>query len=84
MGAWGVGAALSAALGVAVLRVWPRVGRAWAWLVEKATLSRYLLSEYVLGLGTAQLGILLVGLIVGETGSGRCVPPRCCWARSAF
>ena len=70
MGAWGVGAALSAALGVAMLRVWPRVGRAWAWLVEKATLSRYLLSEYVLGLGTAQLGILLVGLIVGETGVG--------------
>ena len=70
MGAWGAGAALSAALGLAMLRVWPRVGRAWSWLVEKAGLSRYLLAEYVLGLGAAQLGILLVGVIVGETGVG--------------
>lgn len=70
IGAWGVGATLSAALGLAMLRVWPRVSRAWSWLVEKAGLSRYLLAEYVLGLGAAQLGILLVGAIVGEAGVG--------------
>lgn len=77
IGAWGGGAAVSAAVGLAILRVRPLLSRARAWLVEHASLGRYLLAEYGLGLGSAQLGILLVGIIVGETGVGSLRAAQC-------
>lgn len=70
MGAWGVGATVSGLLGLVLLRALPRVGGVVSWAREQRTLSTYLLSEYVLGLGAAQIGTLLVGVMVGQTAVG--------------
>ena len=63
MGAWGIGALVAAVVGAGMLAVLPRLTAARQWLREQGTLSRYLLAEYVLGLGTVQFGILIVGVI---------------------
>ena len=68
--AWGAAAALSALVGLAVLRTRPAPSRAWSWVREHRDLIRYLLPEYFLGLGAMQLGILLVGLMAGVTAVG--------------
>lgn len=70
MSAWGIGAVASAVLGLAILRVLPRVTETAAWLREQATLSRYLLAEYILGLGAVQLGTLLIGFILAPAAVG--------------
>lgn len=70
MGAWGFGAIVSALVGLAILRVRPRPAATFSWLREQRTLSRYLLAEYVLGLGSMQVGILLVGFIAHESAVG--------------
>jgi O-antigen/teichoic acid export membrane protein len=68
--AWGGAAAVSALLGVAVLRARPVLSRALGWVREHWGLIRYLLPEYFLGLGATQFGILLVGMIAGATAVG--------------
>ena len=68
--AWGAAAALSALLGLTVLRMWPALPRAWGWVREHRDLIRYLLPEYFLGLGATQFGILLVGAIASATAVG--------------
>ena len=68
--AWGGAAALSALLGVAVLRTWPIPSRAPSWVREHRDLIRYLMPEYFLGLGAMQLGILLVGVIASAAAVG--------------
>jgi O-antigen/teichoic acid export membrane protein len=68
--AWGVAAAISAALGLRMLRTIPRPERALAWLREHADLNRYLFAEYFLGLGASQIAILLVGFIASATAVG--------------
>lgn len=70
MGAWGVGALVSAVVGLALLRVPPVVRATLSWLREQHDLARYLLAEYILGLGAAQVGILLVGVIAHESAVG--------------
>jgi O-antigen/teichoic acid export membrane protein len=61
--AWGIGAALSAIVGLALIHVRPAPRMATSWLREHWDLSRYMFAEYFLGLGAMHLGILLVGLI---------------------
>jgi O-antigen/teichoic acid export membrane protein len=68
--AWGGSAALSAVLGLVVLRTWPALPRAREWVREHQDLIRYLLPEYFLSLGAAQVGILLVGVIANASAVG--------------
>ncbi|MVA75074.1 hypothetical protein GC722_03380 [Auraticoccus sp. F435] len=68
--AWGVGAAAAAGLGLALLRVRPALGRARGWLRTHWDLTRYLLPEYLLGLGAMQLAILLVGFLAATESVG--------------
>ena len=68
--AWGAAAAVSALLGVALLRTRPGLFRTAAWLRSHRDLIRYLLPEYFLGLGATQFGILLVGAIASATAVG--------------
>ena len=70
IGAWGVGAAISALVGLALLKVTLRVRKTFTWLREQATLSRYLLAEYILGLGAVQVGILLIAVITSAADVG--------------
>lgn len=70
MGAWGLGALVSAIVGLAVLRSRPLVTATLRWLREQRSLSKYLLAEYILGLGAVQVGILLVGVIAQESAVG--------------
>jgi O-antigen/teichoic acid export membrane protein len=70
IGAWGLGASVSAVIGLLMLKAVPRPGHTVPWIREQFTLSRYLLSEYVLGLGAVQVGILLVGVIASESAVG--------------
>lgn len=68
--AWGVSAALSAVVGAVLLRVVPRVTAWLAWLREIRDLVRYLLAEYILGLGASQVSVLLVGVIAAPQAVG--------------
>lgn len=68
--AWGAAAALSAALGLRLLRAVPRLGQAMGWLREQRDLTRYLFAEYFLGLGASQIAILLVGVIAAASAVG--------------
>ena len=67
---WGVSAALSAVVGAVLLRVVPRVTAWLAWLREIRDLVRYLLAEYILGLGASQVSVLLVGVIAAPQAVG--------------
>jgi O-antigen/teichoic acid export membrane protein len=60
---WGVGAGLSALVGLALLKVWPDLRGGLAWLRAERHLTRYLFPEYLMGLGAAQLGLVLVGVL---------------------
>jgi O-antigen/teichoic acid export membrane protein len=68
--AWGFSATLSAVLGLVVLRLVPAPRRGLAWLRDERKLTKYLLGEYVFGLGSAQLAILLVGVLASTTAVG--------------
>jgi len=68
--AWGISAALSALLGVVVLRVVPAPQEGLSWLRGEGKLTSYLLGEYVLGLGAAQFGTLLVGFLASTSAVG--------------
>jgi O-antigen/teichoic acid export membrane protein len=67
---WGGSAALSAMVGLALLRVRPRLRAGYAWLVEHRDLTRYLFAEYLLGLGAMQVAILLVGAVASASAVG--------------
>lgn len=61
--AWGAAAGLSAVLGMMLLRVRPSIREAFVWFRSQRHLIRYLFPEYVLGLGAAQVGLVLVGVV---------------------
>ncbi len=60
---WGVAAVISALAGMAVLRSRPQLRGSWAWVGRQRKLTKYLLAEYTLGLGAAQLGGMLVPVL---------------------
>lgn len=68
--AWGASAALAALVGAIILQVVPRVMEWLAWLREIRDLVRYLLAEYILGLGASQVAVLLVGVIAAPQAVG--------------
>jgi O-antigen/teichoic acid export membrane protein len=68
--AWGIGAAVSATVGLALIHVRPSLRMATSWLREQWDLSRYTFAEYFLGLGAVHLGILLVGVIATSDAVG--------------
>ena len=68
--AWGIGAAVSATVGLALIHVRPAPRMATSWLREQWDLSRYMFAEYFLGLGAVHLGILLVGVIATSDAVG--------------
>ncbi len=68
--AWGGAAAVSAVLGLILVRAWPLPSAAPGWVRQHQDLIRYLLPEYFLGLGAMQFGILLVGVVAGATAVG--------------
>ena len=60
---WGVAAAISAVVGMVLLRARPVLKGSWAWVRRQRKLTKYLLAEYTLGLGAAQLGGMLVPVL---------------------
>lgn len=60
---WGTGAALSALVGVMLLRTRPAHRQWLSWYRDQKHLIRYLFPEYLLGLGAAQFGLVLVGAV---------------------
>lgn len=67
---WGLAGAISAAVGLYLLRAAPRMRGAVVWVREQRELNGYLLAEYLLGLGAAQFGILLVAPLASEADVG--------------
>lgn len=68
--AWGAAGGVSAVVGLALLHAVPRIRQAWSWWRSERSIAGYLLGEYVLGLGAAQFGILLVGVLASQTAVG--------------
>lgn len=68
--AWGTGALISVLLACFLLRVGVAPLRARSWVRSHWSLTRYLFPEYFLGLGAAQLAILLVGVIAAAEAVG--------------
>jgi O-antigen/teichoic acid export membrane protein len=68
--AWGIAAGVSALLGMGLLRVGPRCRDALVWFRAQRHLVRYLFPEYLLGLGAAQLGLVLVGVVASADDVG--------------
>lgn len=60
---WGVAAILSSLVGMWLLGSGPQLFGAWAWVARQRQLTKYLLAEYSLGLGAAQLGSMLVPVL---------------------
>lgn len=67
---WGGSAAIAAMIAMAQLRLLPALRGAFGWAVGQGHLTGYLLAEYVLGQGLAQVGILLVGILGSAEGVG--------------
>lgn len=67
---WGVAGAISAGVGLYLLRAAPRMRGAVVWVREQRELNGYLMAEYLLGLGAAQFGILLVAPLASEADVG--------------
>lgn len=61
--AWGAAAGVSALVGLVLLRARPAISKALSWFRAEKHLVRYLFPEYLLGLGAAQLGLVLVGVV---------------------
>jgi O-antigen/teichoic acid export membrane protein len=61
--AWGAAAALSVLVAFALLRALPAITQAASWFRAEMHLMRYLFPEYLLGLGAAQFGLVLVGVV---------------------
>lgn len=68
--AWGVAAGISALLGLVLLRVRPMILQGLGWFRSQRHLIRYLFPEYLLGLGAAQFGIVLVGVVASADAVG--------------
>lgn len=67
---WGLGALAAALVGLRLLQAEPRVPGAVRWTWQQRGLTGYLVAEYVLGQGLAQLGILGVAITGDQAGVG--------------
>lgn len=57
---WGIAGLVSATVGLALLAAPPSLFGAGDWMREQKDITGYLMAEYVLGLGAAQFGTLLI------------------------
>lgn len=71
--AWGGAATVAALVGLVQLGILPRFGQVRWWIRGQIDISGYLLMEYLIGAGSAQGSILLVGGVgsIGDVGSLR-------------
>ena len=67
---WGLGATVAAVYGIVLLRVGTTVRGCVQWMRDRQHLSRYLSAEYLLTMGIAQAGILMVGFVATQAGVG--------------
>jgi O-antigen/teichoic acid export membrane protein len=67
---WGASATVAGIAGLHMLRVLPQLSGAPSWVLKQRRLTGYLLAEYVLGQGLAQVGILLVAVVGTSAGVG--------------
>jgi len=67
---WGATAAAAALYGMHLLEAIPRIRGAVSWLLAQRKLTGYLIAEYFLGQGIAQIGILAVAIVGTEEGVG--------------
>ncbi|WP_226345904.1 hypothetical protein [Agilicoccus flavus] len=67
---WGIAAILSAGAGMVLLKALPRFTGIGRWWRRQRDLSTFLLAEYTLGLGAAQLGSLLVPILGTQRDAG--------------
>ncbi|MFB9377493.1 hypothetical protein ACFFKU_14555 [Kineococcus gynurae] len=65
--AWGGSAFLASLLGVKLLRGWPRLRSVPGWIREQWSLTRYLLPEFAVLQGGAQLSVFVVSLVTAST-----------------
>jgi len=68
--AWGGAALLASLVGYRLMRVRPRLTRGPGWLREQASLTRYLVPEYVVLQSGAQLAILIVAAVASTAAAG--------------
>lgn len=68
--AWGLAAGVSALVGGLLLRLRPMIGQAVGWMRSQQHLIRYLFGEYLLGLGAAQFGLVLIGTVASADAVG--------------
>lgn len=67
---WGVAAIISTAVGLWVLRTTPGLFAAGTWMHEQKDLTGYLVIEYLLGLGSAQFGVLMIAPLASTADVG--------------
>jgi O-antigen/teichoic acid export membrane protein len=68
--AWGASAAVAAGYGLYQLQFTPAFPRALWWVWQQRDLGRYFVAEFLLGQGSAQVSVLLFGLLGSTTGLG--------------
>lgn len=67
---WGIAGCVSAATGLFLLRTPPSLFGAGEWISEQKDITGFLIAEYLLGLGAAQFGILLIAPLASEADVG--------------
>jgi len=67
---WGASAGVAALLGLRLLEAMPRIRGAIQWIGQQKKLTGYLIAEYFLGQGVAQIGILAVAVVGTAEGVG--------------
>ncbi|MDO5628841.1 MAG: hypothetical protein Q4G43_11025 [Mobilicoccus sp.] len=67
---WGIAGLISAVVGLYLLRTMPSMIGAKDWVVEQKDITGFLMAEYLLGLGAAQFGILLIAPLSSEADVG--------------
>ncbi|GMA42211.1 hypothetical protein GCM10025883_42560 [Mobilicoccus caccae] len=67
---WGIAGLVSAAVGLYLLRAAPGLLSSGAWIREQKDITGYLIAEYILGLGAAQFGILMIAPLASAADVG--------------
>lgn len=70
IGLWGATAGVAAVVGMIMLGTTPRWSGAARWTLHQRKLTGYLIAEFILGQGIAQVGIVMVAVFGNEAGVG--------------
>ena len=63
---WAAGAGAGLIAGMVCLRSWPNVVGGWFWIKQTQRVGRGLAADVLIGIGSANLSLLLVGLVAGS------------------